>query len=78
MLANMFFQVIFGNRCAQQIARLFFNAARYITHSLTFFNCLLIQIYPRKDTLRFPSFKENIIWTIALKRVATDFSQFFS
>ena len=69
MLTKMFFGAIFGNRCAQQIARLFFDAVHYITHSLTFFDCLLIHLCPGNDNLRFSSFKENTIRTCAIRPV---------
>ena len=82
---------MFGNRCAQRMGRLCFDAAHYITHSLTFFDRLLIHLHPRKATLRFSSFKENVIRICAVqpvmsplvefislaKRVATDFCHFF-
>ena len=41
MLTNMVILVTFGNLRAQQISS---NAARYITQSLTFFDCLFIYV----------------------------------
>ena len=51
ILTNMVIFVTFGYLSAQQISSTFFSMQRFISHSLTFFDCLFV--YVPENTLHF-------------------------
>ena len=72
ILTNMVIFVTFGYLSAQQISSIFFSMQRFISHSLTFFDCLFI--YVPEKCLQIPC----IFWTCAFRPVMSPPVEFIS
>ena len=72
ILTNMVIFVTFGYLSAQQISSIFFSMQRFISHSLTFFDCLFI--YVPEKCLQIPC----IFWTCTFRPVMSPPVEFIS